>query len=108
MSPWANASIAFLVFILLSILNPDQYSAWGWRIPFILGSMMAFAMLIYYRTYVSDSPLWREVAKATNPLKDIFLGANRRALRQVFVLMSGMWLFTYMAIAVPNGPIKSR
>ena len=107
MSPWANASIAFLVFILLNVLNPEQYSQWGWRIPFMLGAMMAFAMLIYYRTYVSDSPMWKETTKASNPLKDIFLGANRRALWQVFVLMSGMWLFTYMAIAVLTGQLKT-
>lgn len=107
MSPWANASIAFLVFILLSVLNPEQYSQWGWRIPFILGAMMAFAMLIYYRTYVSDSPMWKESTKTSSPLKDIFLGANRRALWQVFVLMSGMWLFTYMAIAVLTGQLKA-
>lgn len=107
MSPWANASIAFMVFILLSVLNPGQYSQWGWRIPFILGSMMAFAMLIYYHIYVSDSPLSKETTKASSPLKDIFLGANRSALWQVFVLMSGMWLFTYMAIAVLTGQLKA-
>ncbi|MDP1720897.1 MAG: MFS transporter [Candidatus Nanopelagicaceae bacterium] len=106
MSPWANASIAALVFILLSVLGPDQYSEWGWRIPFILGALMAFAMLIYYRAYVSDSPLWQESKKTSSPLKDIFIGANRRALLQVFVLMSGMWLFTYMAIAVLAGQLK--
>ncbi|MEK6649030.1 MAG: MFS transporter [Actinomycetota bacterium] len=107
MSPWANASIAALVFILLGVLNPEQYNQWGWRIPFILGAAMAFAMLIYYRTYVSDSPLWKESTKASNPLKDIFLGTDRRALWQVFILMSGLWLFTYMAIAVLTGQLKT-
>lgn len=107
MSPWANASIAALVFVLLKILNQSQYSQWGWRIPFILGAIMAFAMLVYYRTYVSDSPILKETAKTSNPLKDTFLGTNRLALRQVFVLMSGMWLFTYMAIAVLTSQLKA-
>lgn len=107
MSPWANASIAALVFMLLKVLSPNQYSEWGWRIPFILGAMMAFAMFIYYRSYVSNSPLWEESTKASSPLRNIFVGANRRALWQVFVLMSGMWLFTYMSIAVLASQLKT-
>src|SRR5680860_1600373 len=107
MSPWANASIAALVFVLLGVLGPDQYSVWGWRIPFILGALMAFALLIYYRKYVSDSPAWKQAAKASHPLRDILVGAHRRPLWQVFVLMSGMWLFTNMAIAVLTGQLKA-
>jgi len=107
MSPWANASIAALVFVLLGVLGADQYSAWGWRIPFVLGALMAFSMLIYYRKYVSDTPVWKRASKISNPLKDILFGANRRPLRQVFVLMTGMWLFTNMAIAVLTGQLKA-
>ncbi len=98
MSPWANASIAALVFVLLSALNAEQYDAWGWRLPFLLGSLLAFGMLIYYRARVADSPSWKQSTKRANPLKDILVGGQRRALWQVFVLMSGLWLFTYMAI----------
>ncbi|MBG6185206.1 MFS family permease [Arthrobacter sp. CAN_A214] len=98
MSPWANASIAGLVFVLLSVLNTEQYNAWGWRTPFLLGALLAFGMLAYYRSRVADSPIWKQSAKRTNPLKDVFIGEHRRALWQVFLLMSGLWLFTYMAI----------
>lgn len=98
MSPWANASIAALVFVLLGTLDAGQYNAWGWRVPFVLGSLLAFGMLIYYRRHVADSPAWKQSSKRTNPLKDILVGGQRRALWQVFVLMSGLWLFTYMAI----------
>lgn len=98
MSPWANASIAALVFVLLSVLNTEQYNSWGWRVPFLLGSFLAFGMLIYYRTRVADSPVWKQSTKRAHPLEDIFIGEHRRALWQVFLLMSGMWLFTYMAI----------
>jgi len=107
MSPWANASIAALVFILLRALGTDRYSAWGWRIPFALGALMALAMLIYYRRYVSDSPVWKQTVRASNPLKDIIFGAHHRQLWQVLVLMTGMWLFTNMAIAVLTGQLKA-
>jgi MFS family permease len=107
MSPWANASIAALVLVLLRALGADRYSAWGWRIPFALGALMAFAMLIYYRRNVSDSPASKLTAKAPNPLKDVLFGANRRHLWQVFVLMTGLWLFTNLAIAVLTGQLKT-
>jgi len=107
MSPWANASIAALVFALLGIVGPAKYSIWGWRIPFIIGALMAFGMLLYYRKYVSDSPIWERTDKASHPLKEILFGAYRRQLWQVFVLMSGMWLFTNMAVAVLTGQLKA-
>ena len=97
-SPWANASIAALVLVLLNVLGEDEYNAWGWRVPFVLGSFLAFSMLGYYRSHVADSPIWKQSTKRANPLKDILVGDHRRALWQVFLLMSGLWLFTYMAI----------
>src|SRR5664279_1826896 len=106
MSPWANASIAGLVFVLLSVLDTETYSAWGWRIPFLLGALMAFGMLIYYPSYIADSPVWKQPAQRTSPLKEIFIGEQHGALVQVFVLMSGLWLFTDMAIPVLTGQLK--
>lgn len=108
MSPWANASIAVLVFILLKVLTPNQYSSWGWRVPFLLGAILTFAMYVYYRTYVTDSPTWQGGEKVSNPIKNIFVGSNRKPLWQVFILMSGMWIFTYMSIAVLTGQLKAE
>jgi MFS family permease len=106
MSPWANATIAGIVFVLLSTLDSETYSAWGWRIPFLLGSVMAFGMLIYYRSYIAEAPAWKQPASRTNPLRDLLRGEHRGALLQVFTLMSGLWLFTYMAIPVLTGQLK--
>lgn len=108
MSPWANASIAALVLVLLKVLTPSQYNSWGWRIPFLLGAILTFAMFIYYRRYVTDSPTWEASPKVSSPIKDIFLGINRKSFWQVFVLMSGMWIFTYMSIAVLTGQLKTE
>lgn len=106
MSPWANATIAGIVFALLSALTPESYAAWGWRVPFVLGAALAFGMLIYYRRAVTESPVWNRTAKRSKPLKEIFVGCNRRALAQVFVLMSGLWLLTDMAIPVLTNQLK--
>ena len=108
MSPWANASIAALVFFLLKALSPSQYDSWGWRIPFLLGATLTFAMFIYYRNYVTDSPTWEVSAKVSNPIKNVLVGGNRKSLWQVFVLMTGMWIFTFMSIAVLTGQLKAE
>lgn len=105
MSPWANASIAGLVFVLHGTLDATSYDEWGWRIPFLLGAALAFGMLAYYRARVQDSPQWEQPQRRTNPLKEILIGEHRRALWQVFILMSGMWLLTYMAIPVLIGQL---
>jgi len=55
-------------------------------------------MLGYYRRNVADSPTWKQSTKRANPLKNILVGDHRRPLWQVFLMMSGLWLFTYMAI----------
>lgn len=106
MSPWANATIAGIVFVLLSTLTPSTYSAWGWRVPFLLGAALAVGMLVYYRFAVVDSRAWKHAVKKPNPLKEIFVGPHRRALLQVFVLMSGLWLLTDMAIPILTGELK--
>lgn len=106
MSPWANATIAGIVFVLLSTLTPSTYSAWGWRVPFLLGAVLAVGMLVYYRFAVVDSRAWKHAVKKPNPLKEIFVGPHRRALLQVFVLMSGLWLLTDMAIPILTGELK--
>ncbi len=36
--------------VMLSITTKDQYYAWGWRVPFLIGFAIAFAFLLYYRT----------------------------------------------------------
>ncbi|MFC5929216.1 MFS transporter [Cryobacterium melibiosiphilum] len=109
MSPWANASIAALVFALLGALGAARYADWGWRVPFVLGGLMAVALLVYYRSRVVDIPVTDAPvpARPRHPLREILFGAYRKQLWQVFVLMSGMWLFTNMAVAVLSGQLKT-
>ncbi|MBH0024629.1 MFS transporter [Salinibacterium sp. SWN248] len=107
MSPWANASIAGMVFVLQSVLDAAAYNQWGWRTLFILGSLLAFTMLFYYRARVEESPQWQRPGQRTNPLKEILVGRHRRALWQVFIMMSGLWLLTNMAIPVLAGQLGS-
>ncbi len=105
-SPWANATIAGIVLVLLDATTPKMYGTWGWRVPFLLGSALAIAMLVYYHFAVVDSPAWNCALKKQNPLREIFVGPHRGALLQVFVLMSGLWLLTDMAIPTLTGELR--
>lgn len=98
MSPLANASIAAVTFLLLLLLDDSEYAAWGWRLPFLLGAALAAAMLIYYRLMVEEAPQRRRPARSAHPLAQLVRGSSRRSLRQVLVLMTGLWLLTYMAV----------
>lgn len=99
MSPWANATISALVLLMLTVLDPAAYSAWGWRLPFVAGAALAGLMLWYYRRGgVADSAAWSGTAKRPRPLRDVLLGSHRRALGQVLLMMTGLWLLTNMSI----------
>jgi len=99
MSPWANATISALVLLMLSVLDPAQYSAWGWRLPFVAGAGLAGLMLWYYRRGgVADSAAWSGTTKRSRPLRDVLVGAHRHALAQVLLMMTGLWLLTNMSV----------
>jgi MFS family permease len=59
--PLAYATISVLTLILLQFIPAGDlnspYVQWGWRIPFVLGSLMAFGLVFYYvRSYTSRRP----------------------------------------------------
>src|SRR6266851_2804225 len=47
--------------LLNTVLATDTMQAWGWRIPFLIGSMVALVG-IYMRRNVEDSPIYRQIA----------------------------------------------
>ncbi|UQN30169.1 MFS transporter [Brachybacterium kimchii] len=119
MAPWAQAAIAFATAVLLLILGPDAYAAWGWRALFVLGALASLGMLAYYRRRVVDAPTTRRVIEeregqepstddgplladesladegpAASGIAAMLRGRWARAFWQVFTLMTGLWLLT--------------
>ena len=59
----AGIVLSNLVFIVASTaLTPAQFSAWGWRIPFI-ASVFLVAVGMYIRLGVAESPIFTEVMR---------------------------------------------
>ena len=110
--PLAYAAISLVTMILLFWIPAggldSPYVQWGWRIPFVLGSLMAFAFVIYYSRSVSESELWQKSGGKEPPIKTLFRGTNLRNFIQVFVLMSGLWLTLYTTAAMLPGLLTSQ
>ncbi len=80
-----SASVASLVigFLLGSviawafttILSPENYESWGWRVPFLMGIPIGFVGL-YIRNHCEESPTYEAAKKdgilSQTPVKDVF------------------------------------
>lgn len=69
----------------------SPYVQWGWRIPFIVGALIAFVFVMWFRR-VPESRSWIESEKTESPIRTLFSGESRKAFLQVFVVMTGFWL----------------
>lgn len=100
-------TLALLAVIPSGSIN-SPYIQWGWRIPFVLGALFAFAFLVYYSREVKESSVWIKVEKAGRTTKGARLGLPRgndlRSFLQVFMMMTGMW-FLLNSITAMMPPI---
>ncbi|KAA9163567.1 MHS family MFS transporter [Amycolatopsis acidicola] len=109
-SPGAYAVVAAITLILLSVMPSagvdSAYAQWGWRIPFLVGALLAVVLFRSYQKEVEESRTER--TRSGSPLAMLFKGEHRRTMAQVFVLMTGTWLATNAGIAVLPGLLKSH
>ena len=92
--------VGLACFALFPLAGPDSaYAVWGWRVPFVLGALLAFVLAAYYVRSVSESEIW-EAAEAAKSEGTSQGGAGRPLLAvlrspaflQVFGMMTGFWL----------------
>ena len=105
----AISLVALAVLMFAPAGSPDApYVQWGWRIPFVVGAVMAFGLAIYYQNSVEESQMWRQTKHTQSPIKTLFQGANLRSFLQVFTVMTGFWLSLNASIAVLPGLLASQ
>ncbi len=102
--PVAYICITLLTFLMLDWFPPiggldSAYVAYGWRIPFFIGGLLALAFVLPFRAAVPESTLWVRAEKRRNPFRVIFSAAHFPAFAQVFILLSGLWFLTITAAA---------
>ncbi len=111
--PLAFATISAITTVLLLFISAGDinspYVQWGWRIPFVIGSLLAFALVIYYVYFVDESELFEEGGGAESPLRQLFTQReNLLSFLQVFVLMTGFWLTLQTVAAILPGLLGSQ
>jgi MFS family permease len=109
--PVALVCVSFLTASMLKLAPGGDagsaYAVWGWRIPFLIGALLAGALFLYYYLAVPESEVWRSSKKSAAPLKEIFAGADLRRLGQLIVVMSGAWLTLDATVAALPGVINT-
>jgi MFS family permease len=106
--PLAFATISAITTVLLLFIPAGDvnspYVQWGWRIPFVIGALLAFALVFYYVYLVDESELFEESGGGGSPLRQLFTEReNLLSFLQVFVLMSGFWLTLQTVAAILPG-----
>lgn len=99
--PLGFALVSAVTSILLASMTHEQYLAWGWRLAFAFGGVLAVLFLLYYRV-VPESEIWMESEKSEAPLKEVFSGHHGRNLFQVFVMMVGFWFASQVSSILPG------
>src|SRR5215470_5714026 len=89
---------------LQSYLSPDDFAAWGWRLPFVF-SLFLLGIAGWVRARLGESPLWerlkREHRLSPDPLAEA--GRNWRKLAlALFAATAGQGVVWYTAQFVSN------
>lgn len=84
----------------------SPYAQWGWRIPFIVGFVLAILVAWFLRRNVDDSETWKDAAetarrtKAPSPLRQVLKGRSGRAFAQAYLIMTGVFFFSNLTGSV--------
>jgi len=103
--------VAMLMFVLFPLNGVNSpYAQWGWRVPFVIGALLAGVLALYYVHKVAESEIWEsETGESSEkseklPLSDLIRGKSGRNLIQVLLMMSGFWLTqNIITIFLPTG-----
>ena len=108
--PAALGFMTLLTMLILEVMPSGDadaaYSVWGWRIPFVVGFILSFAVFWHYLRSVPESELWAKSSNVGNPLKALFSGKNLRHFGVAFVTSTGAWLILDGTIGVFGGHFK--
>ncbi|QCP49588.1 MFS transporter [Trinickia violacea] len=112
-SSWIQTSIGFAVVIgsltgtlITSSMSVDSLTAWGWRIPFVVGMLVA-PVGYYIRLRIEETPEFvSEKHHASTPLRDVIREQPRQVLSSL--LMVVLWtVCTYVILFyIPTYVVK--
>ena len=86
-----------------ALLSPEAWTAWGWRIPFVL-SLALLAISLWMRLKLSESPVFQAMKEqgelSGNPFVESFTypGNKRRIFIALFGIAAGLTVIWYTAM----------
>jgi MHS family proline/betaine transporter-like MFS transporter len=78
--------------VVVAVVGEDDVASWGWRLPFILGSLVAVTGYLLRKGIHAITP----AAASENPVRDTF-GTHRRVVFEVAMLNVGFGIAFYTA-----------
>lgn len=83
--------------LVANLMDPNQLSNWGWRIPFILGGLVALTGIMVRRA-IHATPITGE---SRNPVRELFSRYPREVLRVALLnIVNGVGFYTAFVYAV--------
>ncbi|WP_104167814.1 MFS transporter [Arthrobacter sp. SX1312] len=90
-----------VLFLLRSSMSPEDFLAWGWRIPFLL-SVVLIVVGYFIRAAVAESPVFKRMIErkrdTATPLRDL-LKSNKKHVILAAVIFIGNNAAGYLVIA---------
>lgn len=95
--------------LVASVLSPEDFHSWGWRLPFFVGVGIGFVGF-YLRNHGEESPVYEQAKKdgtlSTSPLKDTFFKHPMKMLQAfmayIFVTIPFYIIAIYMIAYTKN------
>lgn len=110
MFPQLGAPVGFIaangLFLLLgALLTPEQFLAWGWRLPF-LGSILLVGVGLWIRLKLTETPAFAAAAAEAPPphvpVAELFRTHGRETISGIFAVVACFALF-YLTTAFALG-----
>ncbi|GAA5065938.1 MHS family proline/betaine transporter-like MFS transporter [Thermocatellispora tengchongensis] len=90
-----GAAAAALTVLAITAISPEAYAAWTWRVPFVIGGLLAFAGLVL-RLRLEESPAFRHLQAERKVTRTPLRAVLRERARVLAVLVA---VFAYGALA---------
>lgn len=89
-----------VILIIQNLMSPEEFSSWGWRIPFLI-SIILVGLSLYIRLQMEESPIFQHIKSSgmssAKPLVEAFTNPEnrRRVLISLFGATAGQGVVWY-------------
>ena len=101
-----------MLFVLSRLISPEEFLAWGWRIPFLI-SVVLIVIGYLIRRAVEESPVFKEMLErkkeSSAPLRDLFRLNTREVILAalIFIVVNAAG-YLLIAFFIPYGSVTLK